>query len=137
MRAFDAAWAQLDVLWQDLRQSVRMLRRSPGFSAAVILVTALGVGATTAAVIWTNKVASGLLDRYLARVGYDAQQTSEPADPERPHNLWHPLPGDHGAHGRFEGRSARRSPQTWINKRLPAIAMAAVALLALGLIRKV
>ena len=96
----------------------------------------ISVGATTAAVIWTNKVASGLLDRYLARMGYDAQQSSEAADPERPHNLWHPLPGDHGAHGRFEGRSATRSPQTWINQRLPAIAMAAVALLAIGLIRK-
>jgi NAD(P)-dependent dehydrogenase (short-subunit alcohol dehydrogenase family) len=96
----------------------------------------ISVGATTAAVIWTNKVASGLLDRYLARVGYDAQQTSEPADPERPHNLWHPLPGDHGAHGRFEGRSATRSPQTWINERLPAFAVACASLIAIGVIRK-
>ena len=96
----------------------------------------ISVGATTAAVIWTNKVASGLLDRYLARTGYDAQQTSEAADPERPHNLWHPLPGDHGAHGRFEGRSARRSPQTWVNKRLPAIGLALAGLVALGAIRK-
>ena len=96
----------------------------------------ISVGATTAAVIWTNKVASGLLDRYLARTGYDAQQTSEAADPERAHNLWHPLPGDHGAHGRFEGRSARRSPQTWVNKRLPAIGLALAGLVALGAIRK-
>ncbi|PYQ77732.1 MAG: short-chain dehydrogenase, partial [Acidobacteria bacterium] len=42
----------------------------------------------------------------------------------RPDNLWHPLPGDHGAHGRFASRSTTRSPQTWINEHLPAIAMA-------------
>src|SRR5262245_36075802 len=84
----------------------------------------ISVGATTAAVIWINKIASGLLDRYLARTGYDAQQTLEPDDPARPNNLWHALPGDHGAHGRFEGRSVTSSPQTWINQRLPTIGVA-------------
>jgi hypothetical protein len=87
-------------------------------------------------VIWSNKVVSGLLDRYLARTGYDAQQTSEPADPDRPHNLWHALPGDHGAHGRFGRRSAQRSPQTWINKRLPGIALAVAGFVAFGAIRR-
>src|SRR5205823_7736774 len=65
----------------------------------------LSVGAPTAAAIWGNKVASGLLDRYLAMTGYDSQQTDRPADPNRPDNLWQPLPGDHGAHGRFADRS--------------------------------
>jgi NAD(P)-dependent dehydrogenase (short-subunit alcohol dehydrogenase family) len=86
----------------------------------------LSVGMTTVAVIWGNKIAAPLGDRYLARTGYDAQQTDEPADPNRPDNLWHPLPGDHGAHGRFASRSATRSPQTWINEHLPAIATALV-----------
>src|SRR5437016_14490375 len=35
----------------------------------------LSVGGPTAAAIWSNKVASGLLDRYLAKTGYDSQQT--------------------------------------------------------------
>jgi len=78
----------------------------------------LSVGGTTAAVIWGNKIASGLLDRYLARTGYESQQTDEPADPDRPDNLWAPLPGDHGAHGRFAWRSMRSSPQTWANEHL-------------------
>jgi NAD(P)-dependent dehydrogenase (short-subunit alcohol dehydrogenase family) len=78
----------------------------------------LSVGAPTTAAIWSNKVASGLLDRYLARTGYDSQQTDQPADPDRPDNLWAPVPGDHGAHGRFGARSISASPQTWANEHL-------------------
>ena len=68
--------------------------------------------------IWGNKIASGLFDRYLAKTGYDAQQTDQPADPARPDNLWRPVPGDHGAHGRFAARSTNVSPQTWANEHL-------------------
>jgi NAD(P)-dependent dehydrogenase (short-subunit alcohol dehydrogenase family) len=85
----------------------------------------MSVGAVTTGVIWGNKLAAGLGDRYLARTGYDAQQTGEPADPNRPNNLWHPLPGDHGPHGRFGDRTTHSSPQTWVNERLPAVAMIA------------
>jgi hypothetical protein len=31
--------------------------------------------------------------------------TDEPEDPNRPHNLWEPLPGDHGARGRFDAQA--------------------------------
>jgi short-subunit dehydrogenase len=78
----------------------------------------LSVGGPTAAAIWSNKIASGLLDRYFARTGYESQQTNEPADPSRPNNLWAPVPGDHGAHGRFGARSTTSSPQTWANEHL-------------------
>ncbi|MFH8839012.1 SDR family oxidoreductase [Streptomyces sp. NPDC017868] len=74
------------------------------------------VGASTAGTVLAHRVAPALLDRYLARTGYDAQQTGEPARPGAPHNLWEPLDGprgrDHGAHGSFGQEAAGRSPYT-------------------------
>jgi NAD(P)-dependent dehydrogenase (short-subunit alcohol dehydrogenase family) len=55
-----------------------------------------------------ERIAPGLLDRYLARTGYDSQQTDEPLD-EREGNLSGPVPGDFGAHGRFDDRAKSRS----------------------------
>jgi len=70
-------------------------------------------GGSTAATVLGQKFAAPLLDRYLARSGYQSQQTPEPARPGRPANLWEPAdqpPGsDHGAHGEFDGRSRARS----------------------------
>jgi NAD(P)-dependent dehydrogenase (short-subunit alcohol dehydrogenase family) len=84
------------------------------------------VGAATVLTILGNRVAPGLLDRYLARTGYRSQQTGDPADPDRPANLWHPLDGpgghDHGARGSFSARSHRRSPQAWLSRHRVAAA---------------
>lgn len=92
------------------------------------------VGASTVATVWGNRIAPALLDRYLARTGYDSQQTSEPDDPHRPHNLWEPL--DHaegharGAHGAFDDRAHRRSPQLRLSRHLPLTAALATTAIA-------
>src|SRR5438093_1066667 len=74
----------------------------------------LWVGGSTAATLIANSVVPGLLDRYLGRTGYSAQQSDEPIRPGRPSNLWDPVPGDRGAHGHFDARSHARSIQFWL-----------------------
>ncbi|MET8438903.1 SDR family oxidoreductase [Streptomyces sp900116325] len=91
------------------------------------------VGASTAATILANKIAPGLLDRYLARTGYDSQQTDQPDNPQRRHNLWAPADDeeDYGAHGDFDDQSSARAPQLWLAHH-PALAAALLAGAALG-----
>ena len=54
--AANALRVHLDILTQDLRYIVRTLVRMPGFSVTVILVAALGIGATTASFSIANHV---------------------------------------------------------------------------------
>jgi hypothetical protein len=74
-----------------------------------------------------NKLFPGLLDHFLAPAGFKGQQTEESQDPTRPYNLHEPVPGDHGAHGRFDDRAKNFSPQLWTD--LHCDALAAFALL--------
>lgn len=87
------------------------------------------VGVPTVKAILGNRLAAGLVDRYLAGMGYESQQTNQPEDPARPHNLWEPVAGDHGAHGRFDARARSSSWQLWASMhRRPLGVMAAGAL---------
>jgi len=58
-----------------------------------------------------NRLIPRRLDNYLARGGYDSQQTDEPVDSDREHNLHEPVAGDFGAHGPFDDRARDRSYQ--------------------------
>ena len=96
------------------------------------------VGASTAATVLANRVVPALLDRYLARTGYDSQQTGEPEGHGRPDNLFQPLDGpdgrDHGAHGVFDQRSHPRSLQLWLTEHPMVLSgLAGGAALAAGL----
>ena len=87
------------------------------------------VGASTAVTTLGQKFAPALLDRYLAKTGYASQQTKESVSPNRPNNLWEPLDDesgdDYGAHGAFDGRSLRWSPQLWASQHAGSASIAA------------
>lgn len=72
------------------------------------------VGAPTFEAIIANKIAPGLMDKYLGKIGYKGQQTSEKEDPKHPNNVWHPLPGDRGPHGSFGKEAYHHSIALWI-----------------------
>jgi NAD(P)-dependent dehydrogenase (short-subunit alcohol dehydrogenase family) len=98
------------------------------------------VGGSTVATLLGQKIAPALLDRYLARTGFDSQQTDQDVPlGSRPDNLFEPVDGpgaaDHGAHGIFDDRSHQRSVQLWASHH-PALtgALAAGAVLAGGVL---
>jgi short-subunit dehydrogenase len=88
----------------------------------------LWVGLPTVYTILGERVASGLMDRYLARTNIGAQEAPQPIDPaERPDNLFSPPPGDPGAHGSFDDKAHARSPQLWLTTHKRVLAGAAAA----------
>jgi NAD(P)-dependent dehydrogenase (short-subunit alcohol dehydrogenase family) len=100
------------------------------------------VGGSTVATLLANRVAPGLLDRYLARTGFASQQTGERRDPRQPANLWKPADGangrDFGAHGGFDDGAHQRSQQAWAAQHRGLLAMAggaALGLAGLGMLR--
>lgn len=112
----------------------------PEVAAEAILYAAhhdrgeLWVGWPAMKAILGNKAIPRLLDRYLARTGFDSQQTDEPEDPHREDNLWEPVDdaGDRGAHGTFDGRSSPRSYQWLANANRGKLALAGSALAVLA-----
>jgi short-subunit dehydrogenase len=86
----------------------------------------VAVGAPTLLAQWAQKLAPGLADRYLGATAYRGQQISGEADSgQRPDNLFAPVAGDAGAHGRFGERTRTRSPQLWANEHRGWLLLAA------------
>lgn len=93
------------------------------------------VGLPTWKAEWGQKFFPGLLDRYLGRMGYSGQQTSEPDPHDAPDNLFEPVDGDPGAHGSFDKRARTYSAALWFEEhRGPVVGtiLLASALAALG-----
>ena len=88
----------------------------------------LYVGAPTVEAIIGDKIAPGLLDHYVARSVYAGHQTDEPEDPQRPDNLWKPVPGDQGAHGPFDDRAKSHSLQLWATTHRRSLVAAALGI---------
>ena len=88
------------------------------------------VGAPAYQAIVGDKIASPLLDRQLASTAVEGQQAKESVEPGRKDNLFDTVPGDHGAHGRFDAIARERSPLLWMSENRGWIA--AGAALAVG-----
>jgi hypothetical protein len=90
------------------------------------------VGWPTVEAVWGQKFIPGWLDRYLARTGYAAQQYDGLADPNRPNNLYQPVPGPYGAHGDFDARAHDTSGELWASTHRSELALSAAAFLGLA-----
>jgi short-subunit dehydrogenase len=91
------------------------------------------VGGSTVQAIVGQKIIPGLLDLYLGKTGYKAQQTGVPEDPSRPNNLFEAVDDerDYGAHGRFDGKSSGASKQVALDLNRDWILAGAAGLAAL------
>ncbi|HEV3402599.1 MAG TPA: SDR family oxidoreductase [Acidimicrobiales bacterium] len=88
------------------------------------------VGGSTVATLLANKVAPGLLDRYLARTGFEGQQAEDEPEGAPPSNLWEPVSVDAGAHGRFGEEAHLRSAAAWVGRHRRSVTSTALVLAA-------
>ncbi|MGZ4172173.1 MAG: SDR family oxidoreductase, partial [Solirubrobacteraceae bacterium] len=55
---------------------------------------------------------------------------NHPVAPDRPDNLFEPVPGKAATHGIFDDQAKARSPQLWLSTHRAAVAGAGVAAMA-------
>ncbi len=70
----------------------------------------LPVGWGAQKLMWGQKLSPRAGDLMLLRMGWKGQHTGEDKPLDSPDNLFQTLPGDPGAHGRFDARLARSTP---------------------------
>jgi len=83
------------------------------------------VGFPTVKAILANRIAPGLIDTYLASAGYSGQLTNETLPADAPANLFKAVPGNYGAHGRFDKRSKLGSWEMFTDRHRTAFWAAA------------
>jgi NAD(P)-dependent dehydrogenase (short-subunit alcohol dehydrogenase family) len=74
----------------------------------------LPVGWGAQKLLWGQKVSPRAGDLILRRSGWKKQHTDELKPTDSPDNLLAALPGDPGAHGRFDDHSRRTTAWTWL-----------------------
>lgn len=94
------------------------------------------VGFSTVQTVWGNKLAPGYLDHFMAKNGFEGQLTDEPEDPGRKHNLWEPVPGDHGSHGSFDDQATSFSVFDEVNEHKKTIGLVGATLVGAALLKR-
>jgi hypothetical protein len=110
-------------------QPVPPIYQPEPFAAAVVRccerpIRELPIGWGAQKLLWGQKVSPRAGDLVLLRNGWKGQHTNEPKPLGSPDNLFDVLPGDPGAHGRFDDRS--RGSTLWTALRLRRGPLAAV-----------
>jgi short-subunit dehydrogenase len=90
------------------------------------------VGWPTIKAILANRLAPGLIDRYLARFGYESQMAHAPLPPEARGNLFAPVDGPARAHGRFDREAKDISWTMTAERHQLALGLIAAALVWIG-----
>ena len=91
----------------------------------------LPIGWGAQKLLWGQKLSPRAGDLMLLRMGWKSQHTGEPKPIDSPDNLFERLPGDPGAHGRFDDRSRRSTAWTALRLALTS-KKAALALVGVG-----
>jgi short-subunit dehydrogenase len=91
----------------------------------------LWVGFPTVKAIIATRLIPGLLDRFLASKAYSGQKADTPLPPSRKDNLYEPVPGDYGAHGRFDAQAKDSNRHLWLTTHRWIAAAGAAVVLAL------
>lgn len=85
------------------------------------------VGWSAVEAVLGNMFVPGILDRYLAHKAWEGQLDAQPLPRERPDNLYRPVEGDFGAHGRFDAEAHARSSEVRMARHAGFIGCLAVA----------
>ena len=109
----------------------------PEIAARAILFVAehprreMFVGWQTVLGVLGQRIAPGLMDRYLANRAWQGQMSDDPARPGTPDNLEDTVAADVGAHGAFDDLASDSSPLLWADMHRGALAGAAVGVVGL------
>ena len=82
--------------------------------------------------MWGQKFSPRIGDLILLRIGWKNQHTQELKPQASPDNLFETLPGDQGAHGRFDDEARESTAWTWLRLHGGKPAVIALGVLSAG-----